>query len=915
MLRQRLSTALLVISAVTAACGDAGPSAPRRGELILTELAPVNAGGGSAAARDEHGDYDDWIELFNASAHTLELAGLSVSDNPANTSRWRLPSDASIPLAPGAFILLFADDETFQGPLHLPFGLDGDGEAFVVATSTGAVIAETTFPALTAGQSWALDGTGFVACDAPSPGRANDCAATTSTTVEYEPYDWPEPWPAPLAGPIVVSELDAFGDGAPWVELLNVSATAVELSSYALHVRVIAPPEPLPSPPLDAPIPLSGRLEPGAVALVPVAALAPSSGVLVVVGPGGAPSDRVDWEVIAEGSVLALQPDRRGLRVACDALSATPGAPNGPCVAPAPRTSVPPMLRTIGSLADFDALAGPTDETTTDAASVKFIVDRQAGDVVYFVDSARWKLHFDWVWEVVEGREPFDRCTEEGRRLHLAEWSRFSQQNYFIVEGRRFYLGTLIHYRDSDLWTIELAAGDRISPAQLEELFFAVAARHFAGTETKFRPTTARLEGLARQLAGRLPVLPANRPFEGTTLQTLNPGLGYGVLQRVRADELDDAPISYQSIVVLDHLPIELPPVNGSITEALQTPLSHVNVLAQNRGTPNMALRSASTDPRIAPLFGKLVRFEVTATSFDLRVATATEAEAFWEERIGSRPTLVPPRDLSVREIVSLEGRSFEDTKIIGAKAAQYAELATMDWPRWAGGFDGPCRLTQLDPKLPVPRPAFAIPFARYVEHLERSGIDVEIEAFLGDDDVQRDPVRRKAGLEAIRARIEGAPVDPALLAELTTLIEAHYGNDRVRFRSSTNVEDLAGFNGAGLYASKSVQLGSSDRDLADALREVWASVWTFRGYDERALFGVDQREVAMGVLVHRGFPDEEANGVAITTNVVAPESHGFYVNAQVGEISVVQPDGGALPEQLLYKMYDPPEIVVLARS
>jgi hypothetical protein len=70
-----------------------------------------------------------------------------------------------------------------------------------------------------------------------------------------------------------------------------------------------------------------------------------------------------------------------------------------------------------------------------------------------------------------------------------------------------------------------------------------------------------------------------------------------------------------------------------------------------------------------------------------------------------------------------------------------------------------------------------------------------------------------------------------------------------------------------------------------------------------------------MGVLIHRGFPDEEANGVAITRNVVAPTSHGFYINAQVGEISVVQPETGDLPEQLLYKFYSPPDIVVLARS
>ncbi len=70
-----------------------------------------------------------------------------------------------------------------------------------------------------------------------------------------------------------------------------------------------------------------------------------------------------------------------------------------------------------------------------------------------------------------------------------------------------------------------------------------------------------------------------------------------------------------------------------------------------------------------------------------------------------------------------------------------------------------------------------------------------------------------------------------------------------------------------------------------------------------------------MGVLVHRGFPAEEANGVVITKNVINPASSGIYINAQVGEVSVVNPDSGHLPEQLIFKEFSPPEVVVLQRS
>ena len=49
-------------------------------------------------------------------------------------------------------------------------------------------------------------------------------------------------------------------------------------------------------------------------------------------------------------------------------------------------------------------------------------------------------------------------------------------------------------------------------------------------------------------------------------------------------------------IVLTDDVPNDIPFVGGLITEAFQTPLAHVNVLSQNRGTPNAALLNARQD-------------------------------------------------------------------------------------------------------------------------------------------------------------------------------------------------------------------------------------------------------------------------------------------------------------------------------
>ena len=56
-----------------------------------------------------------------------------------------------------------------------------------------------------------------------------------------------------------------------------------------------------------------------------------------------------------------------------------------------------------------------------------------------------------------------------------------------------------------------------------------------------------------------------------------------------------------------------------------------------------------------------------------------------------------------------------------------------------------------------------------------------------------------------------------------------------------------------------------------------------------------------MGILVHRSFPNEELNGVAITTNVANRYYPAFTINAQLGEESVVLPENGSVPEQFLY--------------
>ena len=111
-----------------------------------------------------------------------------------------------------------------------------------------------------------------------------------------------------------------------------------------------------------------------------------------------------------------------------------------------------------------------------------------------------------------------------------------------------------------------------------------------------------------------------------------------------------------------------------------------------------------------------------------------------------------------------------------------------------------------------------------------------------------------------------------------------------MRFRSSTNAEDREGFSGAGIYTSKTGDPTNPEKPIEKAILNVWASLWSYNAFMEREAFNIDHSTVAMGVLVHRSFPNEAVNGVAITTNLYRKDYLGFVVNAQLGDESVVQP-------------------------
>ncbi len=79
---------------------------------------------------DEHGDFDDWVELYNYGSQSVSLENLYLSDRINNPSKWKLPDYT---MAPDEYLLIWTDGETHQGPFHASFSLSIDGEDLILS--------------------------------------------------------------------------------------------------------------------------------------------------------------------------------------------------------------------------------------------------------------------------------------------------------------------------------------------------------------------------------------------------------------------------------------------------------------------------------------------------------------------------------------------------------------------------------------------------------------------------------------------------------------------------------------------------------------------------------------------------------------------------------------------------------------
>lgn len=559
-----------------------------------------------------------------------------------------------------------------------------------------------------------------------------------------------------------------------------------------------------------------------------------------------------------------------------------------------PDAPEPDSSSQIGCRTDFERLASdPLDASIPGAESAKTIIDRSDDGALHFINSERYPIHYDFASAFLSG---------DGLPI-VPDLGSFNTTEYYSPE-RRFLLGAVTWYSEPGVFVYELAPYDTSDADMIAEAFRAIVANSYFGEDLLFHPTSLAIEEVAKNLPEDVPIITTDELFAGITYQPLNLGTSMGQLRFYTAEEVEEY-VNYREIVVLDKIPNDISVVAGTITSEFQTPLAHINVLAQNRGTPNMALRGAFDDDTLRALDGKWVELVVDALDWSIREVTEAEAEAWWEAN-RPEPLDVTPMDTSVEGIWNCED-------ILDAELAT-EDAVPLRIPAFGGKVSHMAAMTRIGDAVPMPK-CLGIPLYWYDQHMRTHGL-WNVYAEYTTRPEWSDPRTRAELLNELQDQIEDAPISDALLTEIRAIIDRDFDRIKMRFRSSTNAEDLGGFSGAGLYTSKSGEWDDDGADIADAITDVWASVWNPRAWEEREYYGISHTDVGMAILVNPTYDDEQANGVAITANIFDTSGlePAFYINVQKGEESVVLPEEGVTTDQILYYYDSPGQPVVYIR-
>ena len=99
---------------------------------------------------DSYGKRSPWIEIYNSSAGSIDLAGCFLTDDPQNLKKYMIPKgDVLTAIKPRQSVVFFADEMPLRGTFHLNFTLASDTPHYLALISNdgSSIIDEVEVPA------------------------------------------------------------------------------------------------------------------------------------------------------------------------------------------------------------------------------------------------------------------------------------------------------------------------------------------------------------------------------------------------------------------------------------------------------------------------------------------------------------------------------------------------------------------------------------------------------------------------------------------------------------------------------------------------------------------------------------------------------------------------------------------------
>ena len=199
--------------------------------LVISEVSSANR----SYARCADGQCYDYIELHNTSAQTVDLSGLTLTDDPNDLEKFVFPEGTVI--GGNGYLLIYASGRAAGegSELHAPFKLSSDGESVLLCDREGRALSGVELPALLSDQAYSLDENGeYTAGLAPTPGLPNDEQSAASLRAQVTQGN---------ASGVYINEFMASQTQRPhdWLELYNSSSQAVDISGWGLSDDASSP--------------------------------------------------------------------------------------------------------------------------------------------------------------------------------------------------------------------------------------------------------------------------------------------------------------------------------------------------------------------------------------------------------------------------------------------------------------------------------------------------------------------------------------------------------------------------------------------------------------------------------------------------------------------------------------------------